>query len=257
MLDSPRVAVALGNDRDLNSVSIQYARAGRTHWYPHNRLADQIPVEWNHWWSYEDHSINEDVFRANVDVAAGLGIEVCTLDAGWFGPTDPDLHWYDYRGDWHLVNAVRFPSGLRDSVGVCPPARHALRPVVRNRGARAARRAGRAASRVRRNTRGRALGYVCFGNSAVRQWALATLERLIENYRLDWIKLDFNLDPGAGCNRTDHGHGLGDGCWRIIGLLRHAGAAPARDIPRLCSKTARRVGCASTWAWRGAPARPS
>ena len=210
-LDSPRVAVALGNDRDLNSVSIQYARAGRTHWYPHNRLADQIPVEWNHWWSYEDHSINEDVFRANVDVAAGLGIEVCTLDAGWFGPTDPDSHWYDYRGDWHLVNAVRFPSGLRD-----------LSEYVHQRGMRfglwceieaLGQHAALAAQHPEfvATREGERLGYVCFGNSAVRQWALATLERLIENYRLDWIKLDFNLDPGAGCNRTDHGHGLGDG----------------------------------------------
>lgn len=210
-LDSPRVAVALGHDRDLNTVSTQFASAGRAHWYPHNRLADQCPVEWNHWWSYEDHSINEGVFRANVDVAAGLGIEVCTLDAGWFGPTDPGSHWYDYRGDWHLVNAVRFPSGLRD-----------LSDYVHQRGMRFGlwceiEALGQHAELARLHPDfvavrdGERLGYVCFGNSAVREWALATLAGLIESYRLDWIKLDFNLDPGAGCNRTDHGHGAGDG----------------------------------------------
>jgi alpha-galactosidase len=37
------------------------------------------------------------------------------------------------------------------------------------------------------------------------------LAQLAERYGCDWIKLDFNLDPGPGCNRTDHGHGAGDG----------------------------------------------
>jgi alpha-galactosidase len=57
------------------------------------------------------------------------------------------------------------------------------------------------------------LGYICFGNPAVQEWALQTLERLIVDHGCDWIKLDFNLDPGAGCDRTDHGHGAGDGLY--------------------------------------------
>lgn len=210
-LDSARVVVALGDGGDLNTVSTQYARVGRAHWYPHNRLADGIPVEWNHWWSYEDHSINEEVFRANADIAAGLGVEVCTLDAGWFGPADPGTHWNNYRGDWHNVNAVRFPSGLEN-----------LSAYVHERGMRFGlwceiEALGQHAELATQHpefvaTRdGERLGYVCFGSPAVREWALATLERLIESYRLDWIKLDFNLDPGAGCNRIDHGHGAGDG----------------------------------------------
>ena len=60
---------------------------------------------------------------------------------------------------------------------------------------------------------GEPLGYVCLGSAAGQQWALATLERLISEYHCDWIKLDFNLDPGAGCNRRDHGHGAGDGLY--------------------------------------------
>jgi alpha-galactosidase len=55
------------------------------------------------------------------------------------------------------------------------------------------------------------LGYVCFANPAVQEWALNTLDRLVVEHGADWIKLDFNLDPGAGCDRTDHGHGAGDG----------------------------------------------
>jgi alpha-galactosidase len=61
---------------------------GRRYWHPHNALSSLPPVEWNHWWSYEDVDINEQVFAQNMQVAAQMGVEVCTLDAGWFGPSD-------------------------------------------------------------------------------------------------------------------------------------------------------------------------
>ncbi len=210
-IDSVPVVVALGRDGDLNTVSTQYARVGRRHWYPRTELGDRLPVEWNHWWSYEDHRIDEQVFRANVDAAARMGFEVCTLDAGWFGPSDPGTHWYDYRGDWNHVNTARFPSGLR-----------ALADHVHARGMAFGlwceiEALGKDARLAREHpefiaTRnGERLGYVCFGNPAVEDWAVATLSRLIDAYSLDWIKLDFNLDPGAGCDRADHGHESGDG----------------------------------------------
>ncbi|MCC6456942.1 MAG: alpha-galactosidase [Caldilineaceae bacterium] len=226
-MDSVPVVVALGADGDLNSVSTQYARIGRKFWYPTNSLTQSLPVEWNHWWSYEDKAIDEDVFRRNADVAAELGIEICTLDAGWFGPTESGAHWYEYRGDWDQVNSVRFPSGIRF-----------LSDYVHDKGmkfglwceieglGKHARLAEQHPDFVAMRSDER-LGYVCFGNPAVQAWALETLERLIDEYGCDWIKLDFNLDPGAGCNHTDHGHGAGDGLYehyrgyyRVLAELR-------------------------------------
>lgn len=211
--ESAPAVVVLGDGGDLNSVSTQYARLGRKHWYPNNPLTDTLPVEWNHWWPYEDRFINEQVFRENADVAARLGFELCMLDAGWFGPTDPGSHWYDFRGDWADVNTTRFPGGMR-----------ALSDYVHERGmafgmwceiealGKRARLAEQHPEFVA--TRGgERLGYVCFGSPAVQEWAFGMLSSLIEQYRLDWIKLDFNLDPQAGCNRTDHGHGAGDGLY--------------------------------------------
>jgi alpha-galactosidase len=212
-IESIPVVVVLGKDDDLNTVSTQYAAIGRKFWYPTNALARSLPVEWNHWWSYEDKAIDEEVFRRNADVAAELGIEVCTLDAGWFGPTEPGSHWYDYRGDWDQVNTVRFPSGIR-----------ALSDYVHGKGmkfglwceieglGRYARLAEEHPDFVALRS-GERLGYVCFGNPAVQDWAFDTLDRLIDAYGCDWIKLDFNLDPGAGCDRIDHGHGAGDGLY--------------------------------------------
>ena len=203
--------VLADTDADLNLASQALADWGRAYLYPGNVLADTLPVEWNHWWPYEDLEINEEVFRRNVDRAAEMGLEVAVLDAGWFGK--PGLSWYQRRGDWDLVNEERFPSGIR-----------ALSDYTHSKGLKFGlwceiEAIGKEAELNRTHPEfvamrdGVSLGYACFGNPAVRQWAYDTLERLIVEYGADWIKLDFNLDPGAGCNRTDHGHGAGDGLY--------------------------------------------
>lgn len=244
-MESPHVAMVLGARADLNDVSAAYADVGRRHWYPRNELARSLPVEWNHWWPYFDHSIDEAVFKRNVDAAARMGLDVCTLDAGWFGPTDPNAHWYDYRGDWDHINTVRFPSGVR-----------ALADYTHERGMKFglwceieglgqhARLAETHPELAALRDRGR-LGYVCLGSPAGHEWAFNTLDRLIREYDCDWVKLDFNLDPGAGCNRTDHGHGAGDGLYEhyrgYYRLLERIRERHPRVVLEACSSGGLRI----------------
>jgi alpha-galactosidase len=208
-VESAHVILALG--RNLNDVSQQFAQVGRRYWYPQNTLMRSLPVEWNHWWSYEDLDITEALFLENVEAASRLGVEVCTLDAGWFGSSDAAAEWFQYRGDWHRVNNQRFPSGIR-----------AISNAVHANGMKFGlwceiEALGEKADLAREQPQlsalrdGEALGYVCLGNPHAQAWAVDILSRLIEEYKCDWIKLDFNLDPKAGCNRTDHGHDAGDG----------------------------------------------
>lgn len=230
-MEAPHAILAFGES--LNDISHQYARAGRQHWYPTNSLSARLPVEWNHWWSYEDASINEGVFLRNAERAANLGIELCTLDAGWFGPSEAnpinDVHqsWFSYRGDWSKVNQSRFPHGIRP-----------LSDAVHNLGMYFGlwceiEGLGKNAELAQTHPEfvasrdGEPMGYVCMGNPQVQDWAYQVLTQLISNYHCDWIKLDFNIDPGAGCNRTDHGHGIGDGLfehyqgyYRLLDRLR-------------------------------------
>lgn len=208
-LESPHVVLVLGED--LNTLSQQYARVGRKHWYPRNALSSRLPVEWNHWWSYEDKNINEEVFSENIDIAAEMGIEVCTLDAGWFGPSSAGTHWYEYRGDWHLVNDQRFPTGIRPLSDRAHAKNVAFGLWCEIEGLGANAQLARDHPDYVAMRDGERLGYVCFGNPQVQEWAFRTLSRLIHEYNCDWIKLDFNLDPQAGCSRMDHGHQAGDG----------------------------------------------
>lgn len=210
-LDSVPVVLAIGYCGDLHTVSVPLSRIGRTHWYPHNALSRSLPVEWNHWFGYEDKNIDEQVFLANMEEAAKLGVEVCTLDAGWFGPDDAGSEWFAYRGDWDIVNRSRFPGGVRalSDAAHSRGMKFGLWCEIEAVGARSGLSAKHPDFVARRNDS--PLGYVCFGNPAVREWAFRTLDRLIREYDCDWIKLDFNLDPGIGCDRADHGHGEGDG----------------------------------------------
>ncbi|AZN39989.1 alpha-galactosidase [Paenibacillus albus] len=244
-MESVHVAIAAGSDGDLNSTSIAFARVGRKYWYPHNEFSRSMPMEWNHWWSYEDKAINEDVFRANAAEAAKLGIDICTLDAGWFGPSEEGSEWFELRGDWEMVNEKRFPSGIR-----------AVSDDVHGHGmkfglwceieavGKSAALAEKQPSYVARRD-GEPLGYLCFGNPKVRQWALDMLDRLIAGYDSQWIKLDFNLDPGAGCNCTDHGHGAGDGLFEhyngYYSVLRDIRAKHPEVILENCSSGGLRI----------------
>lgn len=230
---APSVVLTVAPSLDAAAVALQ--RAVAADWLPRTEFTDSLPVEWNHWWPYEDQEVDEQVIAANARVAADVGIEVATVDAGWFGAADPTSYWQEQRGDWSSVNTARFPSGLealgqsiRDA-GVLPGMWIEAEAVGANSLLRAAHPEAMAHSvegrradpsyRVQTESLDPAdptfLGYVCLGSPAGREHVLESMSTLITTTGARWIKLDFNIDPDAGCTRTDHGHGAGDG------LLRH------------------------------------
>ncbi|TXK18770.1 alpha-galactosidase [Homoserinibacter sp. GY 40078] len=231
-VDAPSVVVAVASDLDEAGLAIQ--RAAGADWMPRTAFTDSVPVEWNHWWPYEDQEVTEQVIFDNARIAADLGIAVATVDAGWFGAAEADTSWSQQRGDWTRINTARFPSGLV-----------ALGDGIRAAGALPGiwieAEAVGYASQLRREhpeimahaVDGRRpdpsygvmtesldpddptfLGYVCLGSPAGREHVLGSMSWLVQQVGARWIKLDFNVDPDAGCTRTDHGHGAGDGLFR-------------------------------------------
>ena len=101
-----------------------------------------------------------------------IGVNVRTLDAGWFGPNNKDTEWFDWRGDWKLVNKERFPSGIKH-----------LSDYVHEKGMKFGfwceiEGLGRLA-KIRRKLPtlpaqrdGSDLGYACFGNPEAQEWHL-------------------------------------------------------------------------------------
>lgn len=232
---APAVVIAVGTSI-VDAATALTDAIGRS-WIPRSAASDSMRVEWNHWWPYEDAEVSADVIEQNAAIAARIGIRQITLDAGWFG-SPGDTFWEDVRGDWDLVNTDRFPDGLAAvgrgvrSLGAVPGIWIEAEAV----GPRARLRRDRPEILARTDAPGPDvgdtwsfpardpqdpgfLGYVCLGSPAGRDFVSDALERAVASIDAEWIKLDFNLDPGAGCTRTDHGHGAKDGLYRhYLGL---------------------------------------
>ena len=172
----------------------------------HTHGTPKLLTEWNSWWPYEDTDINEETLLANALRAKEAGIEVAVLDAGWFGPAAKDSHWHHLRGDWDQRNIERFPSGLR---GIADAVRKlgiefGIWLEIEALGEKA--QLAKIHPEFIAEHNGKNLQYVCLGNPDAFSWALNTSKSLVEECGASWIKMDFNVDPGAGCNRADHGH---------------------------------------------------
>ena len=152
------------------------------------------PVVANTWYAhYED--IDEAKLLADIPVAAKAGVEVYTVDAGWY--SKPGMNFSsDGLGTWR-VDRTKFPHGLEP-----------VMEAIRAQGMRAGlwfepERAWRGSKLwkehpdwlLHEGDSDRAL--VDFGNPNVQRWAIELLSSAIERYRLQWIKWDFNTDPAA------------------------------------------------------------
>lgn len=209
---TPAVYVTKGEDAEQAGLNL------RRYFKKHISLLDEarfspLPAAYNGWWPYEDRFISEEVFLQNAAIAKELGLQYAVLDAGWFGQTVDGQSWFEKRGDWDQVNPNQFPNGIRamndsaKALGILPGIWceiEAVGEVAKLRGTH---------DHLLAKRDGRSLGYVCFGSGQAHHWAMEVIDRLLGEYGAKWIKIDFNLDPGLGCNRTDHDHGAGDGLY--------------------------------------------
>ncbi|MBN8881151.1 MAG: alpha-galactosidase [Salana multivorans] len=272
---APDVILARGTDRFDAGAAL--ARAVGRWVAPTSAWSQRVATAWNHWWPYEDAEIDHARFVENAGIAARLGLDVATCDAGWFGRPDAGTFWERERGDWDDENTERFPaglSGLAESVrasgielgvwieaeavgvdarvGLAHPEILARRDddppvgVVPSRPAWQLARDGVLPPQEMPDPDHPAwLGYVCLGSPAGREHVRRVVERLIARTGARWIKWDFNLDPGAGCSRVDHGHDAGDGLYEhyrgLYALLDELRCAHPEVLWEACSSGGLRI----------------
>ena len=232
-INAPSVVVAAGESKEIAQRNLQSTI--RDNWLPRTKTTDSIPVEWNHWWPYEDAEVTQEVIIENAKLSQDMAIDAIVVDAGWFGESKLDTNWTDLRGDWSLVNLARFPDGLAKlgesilEMGKSPGIWIELEAV----GAKSELRRSLPGAMARDDSGLRPdpsyrvgtvsldpndpgfLGYVCLGSPEGWAHTYNSVKTVVSTMQARWLKMDFNIDPGFGCTRTDHGHGAGDG------LLRH------------------------------------
>lgn len=149
-----------------------------------------------------------------IDTAAQVGAECFCIDAGWFA--DPEIgDWWSTVGDWR-EHPRRFDGGLRALVDRIHS--HGMRsgiwlePEVVGVDSPLASRLPEEAFFTRFGTRVREHDryHLDFRHPSVRAHLDATVDHLVADYGFSFLKLDYNINPGAGTEwlATSPGDGL-------------------------------------------------
>ena len=135
-----------------------------------------------------------------IDAAAQAGCEYFCIDAGWYA----DGAWWDEVGEW-VVSKKRFPNGLRPVTdyirqkGMIPGVWLELEvmgincPLLKTK-------CDDSWFFVRHGERvyDRSRYQLDYRNKAVREFADSVIDRLVNEYGIGYIKMDYNIEPGIG-----------------------------------------------------------
>jgi alpha-galactosidase len=172
-------------------------------WHTHLRKSVLRPMPenrsdlflYNHW-AYCTHEMDEQKLKNEIDIAKEVGAEIFVVDAGWYGNKGTD--WGSTVGDWDTAD--RLPNGLEPVFG-----------YARQKGLLCGlwldfERIGRASKIVKDHPNWQLTqfgqvsggGLVDFTNPEVANYFEAKLIEVIERYKLDLFRLDYNTDPHEG-----------------------------------------------------------
>jgi len=188
-------AVFTATTGDLDDAANQMHRYQRGYLVPRARTNDPPLVQFNTWFPLGTTVDIGNTIQA-ADAAAAIGAEVYVLDSGWYSSGDWERTLGDYEPD-----PRKFPRGIEELANHVHDQgmQFGLWVEIENAGI---------GSRLYREHPEWCLPYggkpwitanrcqLDFANPAVRRWATAVVDRLVSRYRLDWIKIDYNIDVG-------------------------------------------------------------
>lgn len=134
-----------------------------------------------------------------IEEAAKAGCEYFCIDAGWYAKG----FWWDAVGEWK-ESRERFPNGLKEvtdyirSKGMIPGIW--LEPEVMGINCELAKTLPDTWFFVRHGKRiyDRSRYQLDYRNPEVREYMTSVVDRLIQEYGIGYIKMDYNIEPGIG-----------------------------------------------------------
>ncbi|MHB1483749.1 MAG: glycoside hydrolase family 36 protein [Saccharofermentanales bacterium] len=146
-----------------------------------------------------------------VDIAADLGCECFCIDAGWYS----EGYWWDFVGEW-IPSAVRFPKGIQEVTEYIIKKNMIagiwIEPMVMGINCPIAENLPdewffvRHSKKVIDNGRYQ----LDFRNPEVIEYANKFISRLVNEFKVGYIKIDYNINGGMGTeiNSDSFGDGL-------------------------------------------------
>lgn len=189
------------------------------------------PLVYNTWFD-QFEILDVPRLRKQLAAAKAVGCEVFVVDAGWYGAGGPD--WWAQAGDWREKTRAAFRGRMRAFAGEVRAAglRFGLWMEPERFGPAAPVRADHPEWFIPCGAAAR----IDLTQPAARAWLRREIGRLVETYRLGWMKVDFNfaLDTDAS------GAGLADYTAAWHGLLDEVRAAHPDTFFEGCSSGAMR-----------------
>jgi alpha-galactosidase len=192
--DAPEAAIA-ASAGDMDDLANQFHRYQREFVVPKSKINSPPLVQFNSWYPFPGKMTVADMKKA-ADAAAEMGAEVFVLDAGWYNKKDWSRELGDYKAD-----RVAFPKGIEE-----------LSEHVRAKGMKFGiwveiENAGPESEIFKTNPDwffqkdGKPLtegvrSMMDFSNAHASYRAREVLEKLVKDYELSWVKIDYNIDIG-------------------------------------------------------------
>ncbi|KJQ52659.1 alpha-galactosidase [Microbacterium sp. SA39] len=175
----------------------------------------ELPIVYNDFMNTLMGQPSSEALRPLIRAAAEAGAEVFCIDAGWFA--DPAIgDWWDRVGEWQeapsrfddaglrgIIDEIH-AKGMRSGLWLEPEVVGVNSPVAQTLPEEAFFR--RLGARVREHDR----YHLDFRHPAARAHLDETVDRIVRDYGVSFLKLDYNINPGAGTEwqATAAGDGL-------------------------------------------------
>lgn len=134
-----------------------------------------------------------------IDEAARAGCEYFCIDAGWYAKG----FWWDAVGEW-IESRERFPKGIREvtdyirAKGMIPGIWLELEVMGINCEMAKKLPDDWFFTRHGKRVYDRSRYQLDYRNPKVREYATSVIDRLIRDYGIGYIKMDYNIEPGIG-----------------------------------------------------------
>lgn len=187
------------------------------------RPTDSAPaVVYNSFFN-ESLAITADRLRGHLAVARELGVEVFTIDAGWYDTKGRDGEDFQTAGigSW-VVDEGKFPAGLRAFADEVHEAGLAFGLWFDPERAHPDSDVATAHPDWLTVPEGDQAGVLDLGIDAARAWVLDTLSDAVAAWSVDWLKWDFNTEDVRKVWRGDAARELGHvrGVYAVLDELR-------------------------------------
>jgi len=160
------------------------------------------PVIYNHW-GYMEHEISEEGLLREIDIAAEAGAELFIVDAGWYG--NKETSWAETTGNWQAGDRLPndlFPvfdyarkKGLKCGLWAEVESAGKKSKIAAEHPDWFITRYGKSVERI-----------LDLSKPAVRDYIESEVIRLVERYKLDLFRLDYNINAMEGGFNLIDGH---------------------------------------------------